>query len=34
MDFRIGDGEWNDVSIVANDVAVHFKLALTGIPSL
>lgn len=34
MDFRIGDGEWNDVSIVANDVAVHFQLALVGVPPL
>lgn len=34
MDFRIGDGEWNDVAIVANDVQVHFQLALTGVPAL
>jgi len=34
MDFRIGDGEWNDVSIVANDVQVSFQLALTGVPAL
>ena len=31
VDFKIGDGDWADVSIVANDVAVKFKLALTGI---
>lgn len=28
--FRIGDGEWTDTSIVANEVQVHFKLALAG----
>lgn len=33
MDFRIGDGEWNDISIVANDVQVNFQLALTGVPA-
>ena len=31
VDFKIGEGDWADVSIVANDVAVKFKLALTGI---
>ncbi len=31
LDFRIGDGEWSDVSLVANDVQVRFKLALTGV---
>lgn len=31
MDFRIGDGEWNDLSIVANEVQVVFRLALTGV---
>lgn len=34
IDFKIGEGEWNDVSIVANDVLVKFKLALTGVPAL
>jgi polyisoprenoid-binding protein YceI len=34
LDFKIGDGEWNDVSIVANEVAVNVKLALTGIAPL
>ena len=32
LDFRIGDGEWADTSMVANDVQVRFKLALTGMP--
>jgi polyisoprenoid-binding protein YceI len=34
MDFRIGDGEWNDLSIVANEVQVVFRLALTGVAPL
>jgi polyisoprenoid-binding protein YceI len=34
IDFKIGDGEWNDVSIVANEVQVNFKLALTGVAKL
>lgn len=32
--FKIGDGEWADTSMVANDVQVRFKLALTGVPPL
>jgi polyisoprenoid-binding protein YceI len=32
LDFGIGAGEWSDTSIVANDVQVRFKLALTGLP--
>ena len=31
VDFKIGEGDWADVSIVANDVTVKFKLALTGV---
>lgn len=31
IDFKIGEGDWTDVSIVANDVLVKFKLALTGL---
>ena len=34
LDFRIGDGDWKDTSMVANEVQVRFKLALTGIPPL
>lgn len=34
LDFRIGDGDWKDTSMVANDVGVRFKLALTGLPAL
>ncbi len=31
VDFKIGEGDWADVSIVANDVTVKFKLALSGL---
>jgi polyisoprenoid-binding protein YceI len=34
LDFRIGDGDWKDTSMVANDVLVKLKLALTGVPAL
>lgn len=34
LDFKIGEGEWTDTSMVANDVQVKFKLALTGIAPL
>lgn len=33
IDFKIGEGEWADTSMVANEVQVKFKLALTGLPS-
>lgn len=29
--YRIGEGEWNDVSLVADDVSVRFKLAIRGL---
>ena len=34
LDFKIGDGEWADTSMVANDVIVKFKLALSGMAPL
>ncbi|MBX7229218.1 MAG: YceI family protein [Burkholderiaceae bacterium] len=34
LDFKIGDGEWNDTSLVANEVTVKVKLNLSGIPSV
>jgi polyisoprenoid-binding protein YceI len=34
LDFKIGDGDWKDTSMVANDVQVRFKLALTGVGAL
>lgn len=34
LDFKIGEGDWADTSMVANDVTVKFKLALTGMAPL
>ncbi|MEO8155218.1 MAG: YceI family protein [Rhizobacter sp.] len=34
LDFKIGDGDWKDTSMVANEVQVKFKLALTGLAPL
>ncbi len=34
VDFLIGEKEWADVSLVANDVQVRFKLALSGMAAL
>ena len=34
LDFKIGEGEWADTSMVANEVQVKFKLALTGLAPL
>jgi polyisoprenoid-binding protein YceI len=30
-DFRIGEGEWTDDSLVAHDVQVRFRIALSGL---
>ena len=32
--FKIGDNEWSDTSMVADDVQVKFKFALTGVAKL
>lgn len=32
--FRIGEQEWSDTSMVADEVQVRFRLALTGVPKL
>ena len=32
--YKIGENEWADTSMVADDVQVHFKLALTGVGKL
>lgn len=32
LDFRIGEGEWTDTSLLANDVVVRLRLALAGWP--
>ncbi len=34
LEFKIGDGEWADTSMVANDVQVKFKLLFNGIAPL
>jgi polyisoprenoid-binding protein YceI len=34
LDFKIGEGEWSDTTVVADDVTVKFKLALTGLGPL
>ena len=34
LDFKIGEAEWTDTTVVANDVTVKFKLALTGLGAL
>jgi polyisoprenoid-binding protein YceI len=34
IDFNIGDGDWKDTSMVANDVQVKFKLTLTGVGAI
>jgi polyisoprenoid-binding protein YceI len=34
LDFKVGEGDWTDTSLLANDVIVKFKLALTGLPPL
>ena len=34
LDFKIGEGEWADTSMVANDVQVKFKLSVTGVAPL
>jgi polyisoprenoid-binding protein YceI len=34
LEFKVGEGEWADTSMVANDVLVRFKLALAGLPPL
>ena len=34
LDFKIGEGDWTDTSMVANDVVVKFKLTLTGVAPL
>jgi polyisoprenoid-binding protein YceI len=34
LDFKVGDGDWADVDLIANDVQVKFKLALSGVAAL
>lgn len=34
LDYKIGEEEWSDTTVVANDVTVKFKLALSGLAPL
>ncbi|TNF58818.1 MAG: YceI family protein [Burkholderiales bacterium] len=34
LSFRIGEKEWADTSMVADEVQVRFQIALTGVPAL
>ncbi len=34
LDHKVGDGDWSDTSVVANDVLVKFKLVLQGMPPM
>jgi polyisoprenoid-binding protein YceI len=34
LDYRIGDGDWKDTSMVADPVQIKFKLVLTGVAPL
>ena len=34
LDFKVGEGEWADTSMLANDVLVRFKLVLAGLAPL
>jgi polyisoprenoid-binding protein YceI len=34
LDFKLGDGDWKDVSVVADEVVVKLKLSLSGVAAL
>lgn len=34
LDFKVGEGEWTDTSMLANDIQVRFKLQLMGLSPL
>ncbi|AGU47680.1 YceI-like domain-containing protein [Variovorax paradoxus B4] len=34
LDYKVGDGEWTDTSVVGNEVLVRFKLTLAGLGPL
>ena len=34
LDFKLGDGDWNDVSLVADEVVIKIRLAVSGIAAL
>ena len=31
LDYKVGDGDWNDPTLVANEVAVKFRLVFSGL---
>jgi polyisoprenoid-binding protein YceI len=33
LDYGVGQGEWGDTSLVADEVQIKFKIALAGMPS-
>ena len=34
LEFKVGEAEWADTSLLANDVQVRFKLVLSGLGPL
>ncbi len=34
LDFKVGEAEWADTSLLSNDIVVRFKLVLTGLAPL
>ncbi len=34
LEFKVGEGEWTDTSMLSNDIQIRFKLLLTGLPPL
>lgn len=34
LEYKVGDGEWSDTSLVADDVQVRFKLTLNGMEAM
>jgi polyisoprenoid-binding protein YceI len=34
LDYKVGDGEWTDTSMVGNEVQVRFKFTLSGLGPL
>ncbi len=34
LEFKVGEGDWADTSMVANDIQVRFKLLLSGLAPL
>ena len=34
LEFKVGEGEWSDTSMLANDIQIRFRLVLTGLAPL